>query len=92
MGVLSFGLITFVLFYNPVFSASGLKVFVNLHHNEMGSASVCVFSDYENVGCKNIPLSKYNSPTELGPWQFSTGIIPEDESFTVCVTNYYHKK
>jgi hypothetical protein len=48
------------------YAASGLKVFVNLHHNGGGSARVCVSSFTENLGCKIVGISSSN-PVKVGP-------------------------
>ena len=67
--------------------SSGLKVFVNLYHNARGSAELCVYYLFQDLGCKAINLSDYSSPVKWGPWTFSPGIVKVGKTFTVCVTN-----
>ena len=67
---------------------AGLKVFVDLYHNRRGSAQLCVYSTYQNLGCNTINLSQYpSSPVRSGPWTFSPEMVEVDETFRVCVTN-----
>jgi hypothetical protein len=66
--------------------AAGLKVFVDLYHNRRGSAQLCVYFTYEDLGCRTINLSQYPSPVRSGPWTFSPE-IEVGETFRVCVTN-----
>jgi hypothetical protein len=62
-------------------------VFVDLYHNRRGSAQLCVYSTYEDLGCKTINLSQYPSPVRSGPYTFSPEMVEVDETFRVCVTN-----
>lgn len=67
---------------------AGLKVFVDLYHNRRGSAQLCVYSTYQNLGCNTINLSQYtSSPIRSGPYTFSPEMVQVGESFRVCVTN-----
>jgi hypothetical protein len=51
---------------------AGLKVYVDLYHNRIGSVQLCVLSTYEDLGCNTINLSQYpSSPIRSGPWTFS---------------------
>jgi hypothetical protein len=65
---------------------AGLKVYVDLYHNR-SSAQLCVYSTYENLGCKTINLSQYPSPLRSGPYTFSPEMVDVGETFRVCVTN-----
>jgi hypothetical protein len=67
---------------------AGLKVFVDLYHNRRGSAQLCIYSTYEDLGCNTINLSQYpSSPVRSGPWTFSPEMVEVGETFRVCVTN-----
>lgn len=66
---------------------SGLKVFVNLYHNGRDFAELCVYSYKEDLGCDRINLSRYASPIQWGPRNFSSGIVEVGESYIACVTN-----
>jgi hypothetical protein len=66
---------------------AGLKVFVDIYHNRRGSAQLCVYSTYEDLGCNTINLSQYPSPVRSGPYTFSPEMVQVGESFRVCVTN-----
>ena len=67
--------------------SSGLKVFVNLYHNGRDFAELCVYSYKEDLGCDRINLSRYASPIQWGPRNFSSGIVEVGESYIACVTN-----
>jgi hypothetical protein len=67
---------------------AGFKVFVDVYHNRRGSAQLCVYATYEDLGCNTINLSQYpSSPVRSGPYTFSPEIVEVGESFRVCVTN-----
>ena len=62
-------------------------MFVDLYHNRRGSAQLCIYSTYEDLGCKTINLSQYPSPVRSGPYTFSPEMVEVGERFTACVTN-----
>src|SRR6476659_7711810 len=84
--ILIFGSITSGISVVEVIGASGLNVYVDLQHDKTGSAELCVYSDAEDLDCKDINLSNYSSPYESGPWIFSPGSVGVGKEFTVCVT------
>src|SRR5919198_2364918 len=59
-------------------SSSGLQVFVHVNGGN-GRASVCVYSDRENLGCRPI-----NSPDTI-PFVFNTQSIGLGQKFKVCI-------
>jgi hypothetical protein len=68
-------------------STVGLRVFVDLYHNQRGSAQLCIHSFDQDLGCKTLSLRQYSSPIRYGSWTFSPGMVEVGETFRVCVTN-----